>query len=139
MLHSIFLSKTRYGDKLTYEINGLEDYQDMVIPKLVLQPLVENAIYHGIKEVDRIGIIRVSLSEDQEHLLISVWDNGQGMSFDAEANSQHLLERGGVGLKNVDQRLRLHYGKGYYMSINSQADAFTEIVLHLPKESLKQN
>ncbi|EHI70380.1 cache domain-containing sensor histidine kinase [Streptococcus ictaluri] len=135
----LFIQKQRYGDKLTYEINGLEDYQDMVIPKLVLQPLVENAIYHGIKEVDRIGIIRVSLSEDQEHLLISVWDNGQGMSFDAEANSQHLLERGGVGLKNVDQRLRLHYGKGYYMSINSQADAFTEIVLHLPKESLKQN
>lgn len=128
----LFIQKQRYGDKLHYEIKGLEKYQDFMIPKLILQPLVENAIYHGIKEVDRPGMIRVTVLEADRHVILSVWDNGKGISL-ADDSSQALLERGGVGLKNVDQRLRLQYGHLYGMAITSEQAVFTEIKLYLPK------
>ncbi|HER6473257.1 TPA: sensor histidine kinase, partial [Streptococcus pyogenes] len=96
-------------------------------------PLVENAIYHGIKEVDRKGMIKVTVSDIAQHLVLTVWDNGKGIEDSSLTNSQSLLARGGVGLKNVDQRLKLHYGEGYHMTIHSQSDHFTEIQLTLPK------
>ncbi|HER0072251.1 TPA: sensor histidine kinase [Streptococcus pyogenes] len=129
----LFIQKQRYGDKLSYEVQGLDVYADFVIPKLILQPLVENAIYHGIKEVDRKGMIKVTVSDTAQHLVLTVWDNGKGIEDSSLTNSQSLLTRGGVGLKNVDQRLKLHYGEGYYMTIHSQSDQFTEIQLSLPK------
>ncbi|MDV5977639.1 UNVERIFIED_CONTAM: histidine kinase [Streptococcus canis] len=129
----LFIQKQRYGDKLTYEVQGLEAYSDLLIPKLILQPLVENAIYHGIKEVDRKGMIKVVVSETAQDLMLSVWDNGKGIEDPSLTNSQSLLARGGVGLKNVDQRLKLHYGEGYHMTINSRPNQFTEIGLLIPK------
>lgn len=129
----LFIQKQRYGDKLTYEVQGLVAYSDLLIPKLILQPLVENAIYHGIKEVDRKGMIKVVVSETAQDLMLSVWDNGKGIEDPSLTNSQSLLARGGVGLKNVDQRLKLHYGEGYHMTINSRPNQFTEIGLLIPK------
>lgn len=132
----LFIQKQRYGDKLSYQINSLPAHDTCQIPKLILQPLVENAIYHGIKEVDRKGMINVSVSETDSHVLLSVWDNGKGMSTNLASKSQQLLERGGVGLKNVDQRLKLQYGDAYHMVINSQDNCFSEVILHLPKNEL---
>ncbi|MGT2744394.1 cache domain-containing sensor histidine kinase [Streptococcus phocae subsp. phocae] len=132
----LFIQKQRYGDKLSYQISSLPAYDTCQIPKLILQPLVENAIYHGIKEVDRKGMIKVSVSETDSHVLLSVWDNGKGMSANLASKSQQLLERGGVGLKNVDQRLKLQYGDAYHMVINSQDNCFSEVILHLPKNEL---
>lgn len=129
----LFIQKQRYGDKLTYDVQGLDAYADFVIPKLILQPLVENAIYHGIKEVDHKGMIKVTVSETAQHLILTVWDNGKGIEASALTNSQSLLTRGGVGLKNVDQRLKFQYGEAYQMTIQSQSDQFTEIKLSLPK------
>lgn len=132
----LFIQKQRYGDTLSYQISSLPAYDTCQIPKLILQPLVENAIYHGIKEVDRKGMIKVSVSETDSHVLLSVWDNGKGMSANLASKSQQLLERGGVGLKNVDQRLKLQYGDAYHMVINSQDNCFSEVILHLPKNEL---
>ncbi|KGR72281.1 cache domain-containing sensor histidine kinase [Streptococcus phocae subsp. salmonis] len=132
----LFIQKQRYGDTLSYQISSLPAYDTCQIPKLILQPLVENAIYHGIKEVDRKGMIKVSVSETDSHVLLSVWDNGKGMSENLASKSQQLLERGGVGLKNVDQRLKLQYGDAYHMVINSQDNCFSEVILYLPKNEL---
>ncbi|MCP1640122.1 two-component system sensor histidine kinase YesM [Streptococcus gallinaceus] len=132
--HYLFIQKERYGDKLSYEIQPLASYQDLLIPKLILQPLVENAIYHGIKEVDRPGKIKVSVLENDEELILSVWDNGSG--YKEQKQSQAQLERGGVGLANIDQRLQLQYGEAYQMTIDSQADAYTDICLHIRKNAL---
>ncbi|MET3643405.1 cache domain-containing sensor histidine kinase [Streptococcus gallinaceus] len=132
--HYLFIQKERYGDKLSYEIQPLASYQDLLIPKLILQPLVENAIYHGIKEVDRPGKIKVSVLENDEELILSVWDNGSG--YKEQKQSQAQLERGGVGLANIDQRLQLQYGEAYQMTIDSQADAYTDIRLHIRKNAL---
>ena len=101
------------------------------MPKLVLQPLVENAIYHGIKEIDRQGMIRVTAAAEEGQLILSIYDNGRGFDVNASMDAT-LLRLGGVGLKNVDQRLRVQFGEGYRMEIQSEQDIFTLIKIYLP-------
>ena len=130
----LFIQKQRYGDKLNYEIfeeGTLGDYQ---LPKLVLQPLVENAIYHGIKEMDRPGMIRVTSEIREEQVVLTIYDNGRGFAL-SESTDQTLLRLGGVGLQNVDQRLRLQFGTSYHMEIDSKPNSYTKITLYLPLTS----
>lgn len=127
----LFIQKQRYGDKLQYKIEEDESLADYKLPKLVLQPLVENAIYHGIKEIDRQGMIRVTAVAEEGQLVLSIYDNGRGFDVNASMDAT-LLRLGGVGLKNVDQRLRLQFGDDYHMEIQSEPDKFTQISLYLP-------
>ncbi|VUW94416.1 Sensor histidine kinase YehU [Streptococcus constellatus] len=128
----LFIQKQRYGEKLQYEIEELKQYDEYQIPKLILQPLVENAIYHGIKEMNRQGMIRVSVSENDTQLIVSIYDNGRGFVA-SETTNATLVRLGGVGLKNVDQRLRLQFGEAYHMEIQSEENTYTEIRLYFPK------
>lgn len=128
----LFIQKQRYGEKSQYEIKELKQYDDYKIPKLILQPLVENAIYHGIKEMNRQGMIRVSVSENDTQLIVSIYDNGRGFVA-SETTNATLVRLGGVGLKNVDQRLQLQFGKSYHMEIKSEENTYTEIRLYFPR------
>lgn len=128
----LFIQKQRYGEKSQYEIKELKQYDDYKIPKLILQPLVENAIYHGIKEMNRQGRIRVSVSENDTQLIVSIYDNGRGFVA-SEITNATLVRLGGVGLKNVNQRLQLQFGKSYHMEIKSEENTYTEIRLYFPK------
>ena len=114
----LFIQKQRYGDKLEYEIDEEPDFDNLVLPKLVLQPLVENALYHGIKEKEGQGHIKVSVQKQNTGLVIRIEDDGVGFQA-AGDSSQSQLKRGGVGLQNVDQRLKLHFGENYQMKIDS--------------------
>lgn len=127
----LYIQKERYGDKLSYELPQLNELPKLFLPKLVLQPLVENAIYHGIKEVARPGKIVIKVTETANQVSISIWDNGKGILSEVERPT--VLQLGGVGLKNVDERLRIHFGEAYQMTIQSEADVYTEIKLNLPK------
>lgn len=128
----LFIQKQRYGEKSQYEIKELKQYDDYKIPKLILQPLVENAIYHGIKEMNRQGMIRVSVSENDTQLIVSIYDNGRGFVA-SETTNATLVRLGGVGLKNVNQRLQSQFGKSYHMEIKSEENTYTEIRLYFPK------
>lgn len=128
----LFIQKQRYGEKSQYEIKELKQYDDYKIPKLILQPLVENAIYHGIKEMNRQGMIRVSVAENDTQLIVSIYDNGRGFVA-SETTNATLVRLGGVGLKNVNQRLQLQFGKSYHMEIKSEENTYTEIRLYFPK------
>ena len=128
----LFIQKQRYGGKLQYEIDELSAYDNYQIPKLILQPLVENAIYHGIKEMNRQGMIRVSVSENDTQLIVSIYDNGRGFVA-SETTNATLVRLGGVGLKNVNQRLQLQFGKSYHMEIKSEENTYTEIRLYFPR------
>ena len=128
----LFIQKQRYGEKLQYEIKELKQYNDYKIPKLILQPLVENAIYHGIKEMNRQGMIRVSVSKNDTQLIVSIYDNGRGFVA-SETTNATLVRLGGVGLKNVNQRLQLQFGKSYHMEIKSEENTYTEIRLYFPR------
>lgn len=124
----LFIQQQRYGDKLQYSIKENDAFKDLVLPKLVLQPLVENALYHGIKEKEGVGHINLVVEEQEGSLSIVIQDDGVGFQT-AENNSQALLKRGGVGLKNVDQRLKLYFGERYHMKIESSPQNGTRVNL----------
>ena len=126
----LFIQKQRYGDKLNYEINEDSTFDKLVLPKLVLQPLVENALYHGIKEKEGQGHIRVSVQKQDSGMVIRIEDDGVGFQ-DASDSSQSQLKRGGVGLQNVDQRLKLHFGEHYQMKIDSIPSKGTIVEIYI--------
>ena len=126
----LFIQKQRYGEKLEYEIAEDPAFGNLVLPKLVLQPLVENALYHGIKEKEGQGHIRVSVQKQDTGLVIRIEDDGVGFQ-DAGDSSQSQLKRGGVGLQNVDQRLKLHFGEDYQMKIDSIPSKGTTVEIYI--------
>lgn len=128
----LFIQKERYADRLNYEIFEEDRFDAFILPKLTLQPLVENAIYHGIKEVKRPGLITLRVSSEESFLVITIRDNGAGFDFNKEKKKEKTLRAGGVGLDNVDKRLRLHFGASYEMKIDSTINEYTEIRLYLP-------
>ena len=128
----LFIQKQRYGDKLEYEIDENPAFDNLVLPKLVLQPLVENALYHGIKEKDGQGHIKVSVQKKDSGLIIRIEDDGVGFQ-NPDDSSQSQLKRGGVGLQNVDQRLKLHFGDNYQMKINSAPEKGTTVEIYINK------
>ena len=126
----LFIQKQRYGDKLEYEIDEEPDFDNLVLPKLVLQPLVENALYHGIKEKEGQGHIKVSVQKKDTGLVIRIEDDGVGFR-NPDDSSQSQLKRGGVGLQNVDQRLKLHFGDNYQMKIDSAPEKGTTVEIYI--------
>lgn len=95
----LYIQKQRYTSKLNYTIKEEEKIKDFLLPKLVLQPIVENAIYHGIKELEHPGKIEIKTYSDKNYVFITVEDNGKGMKRKLNYNGKKL---GGVGIKNVD-------------------------------------
>ena len=124
----LFIQKERYGDKLEYHIDELDGIPELTLPKIVLQPLVENAIYHGIKESERPGEITVTVSKRDAFVDICIADNGVGF----EQNTTSKKELGGVGLRNIQERLTLFFGESFSMEIQSEQNVYTKVYLHLP-------
>ncbi|MDF2941311.1 MAG: histidine kinase [Herbinix sp.] len=117
----LFIQKERYGEKLAYTIECDDSLLEIQIPKILLQPIVENALYHGIRGLNRQGHIAIRAVKDNENLLLIVEDNGEG--FDIKRvdidDSEKIIKLGGVGIKNVDQRVKLYYGEDYGITIDS--------------------
>ena len=115
----LFIQKVRYEDKLNYEIDIPDSLGDKKVHKLILQPLVENAIYHGIKQKRGPGHIRVAARLEEEKLVFTVSDDGAGMSaqqcdqLNRELSEGEAAPHSGYGVFNVNNRIRLSYGKGY--------------------------
>lgn len=139
------IQKMRFGSRLNYSIQTdeqmeLSNYQ--ILP-LLIQPIVENAISHGIEETGEKGliIIRIKKTED-DLLLIEVFDNGKGMSAEklreVHANLSNLPEEPehGIGLYNINNRIKLFYGEAYGMTIQSRAGDGTLVSLMLPLYNL---
>lgn len=135
------IQKVRYQDILDYEIRIPGELYQYQILKLTLQPLVENALYHGIKNKRGKGRIRVSGEQEGDTLVFRVWDNGQGMEPEKLEKVRRIIsgeqdpnDPSGFGLFNVDQRIRLNYGAGYGLIMNSIYGSWTEAVVTIPAE-----
>lgn len=134
------IQKFRYTDILKYEIRIPDEICHYQILKLTLQPLVENALYHGIKEKRSGGWIYVSGREEDGDLIFTVRDTGIGMTEEELAHSRALLsgedkseeKSGGFGLYNIQQRLRLNYGKEYGLNISSKYGEGTVVTAKIP-------
>ena len=137
------IQQMRYRDILTYEMEMDPGILDETVLKLTLQPLVENAIYHGIKNKRGGGCIRVSGRQlEGERLLFIVEDNGIGLSAARLAEVRAVLDgaaaqvpncEGGLGLRNVSERIKLYYGTGYGLQIDSVAQLGTTVRVMIPR------
>lgn len=131
----------RYSNKIILDWSVDEDVKDSIIPKIVLQPILENAIYHGIKPKGNPGSIGISIVKCKESIRIVVEDNGIGMSSEKleiiknEIESINGGDKNGYGLRNINQRLKLAFGENYGISIVSTEGEGTEVCLNLPKSS----
>ena len=133
----------RYKDKIRYEIQASEDIREMYVIKLVLQPLVENAIYHGIKLKEGTGVIRISAirCRDQnggQAVRLLVEDDGEGVREERLKVIRDNLKKGhvhyedGYGIYNVNERLKLYYGDPYGLELESVYKKGTRSVITIP-------
>lgn len=136
------IQKVRYQDILDYEINVDDRLLDSTILKLTLQPLVENALYHGLKTKRQGGKIIVNVKQiGPDQVLLQVNDDGVGLTpyklaqvrdMLSEESGSLPLEGGGFGLENVNKRVKLYYGKGYGLTIESQYRSGTQVNVVIP-------
>ena len=119
----------RFGDKLRFEKNVAADTLDMLVPSMLLQPLVENCIKHGIGRKVEGGAIRIAASRTASRLHLLVEDDGVGIPEDKLAT---LLDRG-IGVTNVHERLKVLFGTDYRMWVESQPGQGTRIQIEMPE------
>ena len=134
----LMIQQMRFKNKFTYTIDAGEDVMEFASLKLMLQPLVENAIYHGMEFKDGDGKIQVTVRKEGDDLRFEVRDNGLGMTKDQVdsllgENPYVSSRRGsGIGVKNVNERIRLYFGREYGLSIWSEPDEGTRVAIRLP-------
>lgn len=133
----IYIQKIRYDNSFSEELNVEENTLDNSIPCLIIQPLVENAIVHGLKNRESCGNLRIQIFKTERFLHISVRDNGTGM--ERETIEKVFQESCGevkesIGLGNVNKRLCLIYGLEQGLKIISALGEFTEICMDIPLE-----
>ena len=136
----LYIQKIRYKDKLQYVLDIPQELMEYYVPKLILQPLVENAIYHGIK-AKRGGTIRVLGQQEEGKLVLIVKDDGAGVSPERLQELQEglaatapLSEKNGFGLFYIQERIRLCYGGEYGVTIESVQGEGTKVMITLPEE-----
>lgn len=134
----LMIQHMRFKNRFSYTIEAEDEVLDLASLKLMLQPLVENAIYHGMEFMDGDGEIFISAWKEGEDLYLKVSDNGLGMTEEQVArlfsDTPHTgSSRGsGIGVKNVNERIRLYFGSEYGLSIESEPDEGTVVTIHLP-------
>ena len=145
------IQKTRYKDKLNYTIEVEEQARGHIVLKLILQPIVENAIYHGIKERRGPGQLHIKVGVADGSLMLHIEDDGAGMSEErldalqqalaSAASSQELVEsaeltlngnRSGYGLRNVQERIQLSFSKHYGLTVQSKVCSGTVVTIRHP-------
>ena len=131
------IQKMRYKNKLDYQIEISDSVSQYKTIKVILQPIVENAIYHGIKMKRGPGLITISSEETEKDILLIVADNGSGMDEEKLAKLLTPLDEGeegsGVGVRNVHGRLKLYFGAQYGLVYKSIIGEGTTVRIRFPK------
>lgn len=134
----------RYKTKISYDIDVCDSIQSIRVPKLILQPLVENAIYHGIKEKDGPGMVIINGYESENEIIISVNDDGLGMNSEQldklrkQMNNNRITNRDSYGVSNVVERLQLYFHSACSMTITSAVGQGTKVVITIGKENFER-
>ena len=142
------IQQYRFGDRIGMQLEiSAESLRGCGLPKMTLQPIIENAVYHGLETILRQGIIQITISSADSRLYVSVRDNGVGMEDDVlRALNQRLScipeirqnevqgqpRHSGIALVNVSQRIKILFGEEYGLHIYSTRDIGTEVIVELP-------
>ena len=140
------IQKTRYEGHIDFRIDIDSDILGLYIPKLTLQPIVENAIYHGLREKEGGGIVEIRGFRENNRVIFYIKDNGRGMDQETLDKLIKCIDTGvssqGYGLSNVNERLKLYYGKEYGIGVESLAGCYTIVTITIPvaeKEDMYTN
>ncbi len=132
----LIIQNVRYKDKFEFIIDAEQGILHYKTIKLILQPIIENAIYHGINKLQEKGEILIKVYSQGDSIVFSVSDNGYGIK---PSVLKGILEKepqsdssSGVGLKNVNERIKLSYGDEYGISIHSELDVGTTVLVRIP-------
>ncbi len=145
----ISLLKRRFEDRLELLRNVREDVLGIKIPRLLIQPLIENAVYHGLEKSRSRGVITLNAAQSMGILTIEVIDNGTGMgSAELESLNEKLSmdnntyfktlgesKSRGIGIENVNRRIKLFYGEDYGLKIESEAGRYTKVTIVVPADN----
>lgn len=133
--HFMEIQRYRYGDVFTYTIHSEAKLELCLIPRMVLQPLLENIFFHGF--VDGKGHIEIDISCSAELIRLEITDNGAGIKPEHMAYLAEGLKipdkKGGLGMRNVDERFKLHFGNQYGLTVQSQRNQGTKVIMTWPK------
>lgn len=137
------IQKVRYKDQFLVKLAIEPQILQYSTIKLIVQPLLENAIYYGVESMRDEGVISIRGYEEGEDIYIEVSDNGMGIPFEEQSllltDNKRVRKRGsGIGLMNVHQRIKLYFGEAYGLQIQSELDEGTTIIIHLPKIIYKE-
>ena len=129
------IQKHRYKNQFSYRFDVDESCLDFLCNKITLQPIIENAIYHGINGLVDEGEIVITLRAEGQDVVFTVADNGVGME---EEQIQAILRKErsdhtGIGIKNVNDRLKIYFGEGYGITIDSEPDVGTTVTIRMPQ------
>ncbi len=125
----------RYKNQFTYEFDVDENCLSYYCNKITLQPIIENAIYHGLDRMVEEGKIKISIYEKENDIVFTVEDNGVGMTPE-QCKTILQKEPGdqtGIGIKNVNDRIRIYFGEPYGLTIESEQDMGTKVIITMPK------
>lgn len=138
----LLLQKKRMGDRLRYLIDISENINNYFVIKFILQPLVENSIIHGLKDKEGRGYVGVTAEEQEDWLVLSVFDNGRGI---VESQIQQILDgnasradgkKHGHGIYNVNERLRIRYGEESQLRFSNRKNGGTQVTIRILKDKL---
>lgn len=136
--HYLSIQKIRYKNKFDLRVKAEPGTEGLYMLKLTIQPLLENAVYHGMAGAEEDGLISVEARREGDELIIDVTDNGVGMRPELAATllsdqrPQLRTSGSGIGVRNVHRRIQLTFGEAYGLTIFSEPDEGTSVRLRLP-------
>ena len=125
----------RYKNQFTYSFDVDEECLNYLCNKITLQPIIENAIYHGIDRMVDEGKINIGIHQKGDRIIFTVEDNGVGMTEEQceEILHKDASDRVGIGIKNVNDRIKIYFGEEYGLTIQSELDEGTRVTISMPK------
>ncbi|WP_235848370.1 cache domain-containing sensor histidine kinase [Litchfieldia alkalitelluris] len=133
--HYVTIQRYRFEERLEFSLSVDEEVKDCVLPKLVIQPLVENAIIYGLERMIEPCNIHVSVLKEGDYLQLAVEDNGPGMDKEQldKVRKGEMKTRGtGIGLRNIDSRIKFVFGSEYGLQIDSELNKGTKVSITIP-------
>jgi signal transduction histidine kinase len=132
----LYIQKVRFKNRLVYESEVPENIKAYRIPNMVIQPIVENAVIHGITPKRDGGKISIYAEEYNHEIVISIIDNGNGFAEDVLQNIQQSENKLGLGFSNTDKRLKRYYGEGYGLKIVKSDYSGSTVTITIPTQPI---